>query len=155
MSDIHIDDFYKDVGKIFLRLYSTFPRKSILYVEDISGPDQPDDFGLHSDRFLASFSAMVWLGDHDYLKYDAPIKQEALDQVALTEKSFLLLSSRSALDFSEPQKEQENDIASVPNSILDHDRTNINQLRKAFKSGSSIMIKQAVEYILNSAFDRN
>ena len=32
MADLHIDDFYKDVAKIFLRLYSIFPRKTTLFV---------------------------------------------------------------------------------------------------------------------------
>ena len=63
MADIHIDDFYRDVATIFLRLYAVFPRKSTLYVEDICGPDQPDEFGLHHPRFQAGFSAMVWLAD--------------------------------------------------------------------------------------------
>ena len=55
MADIHIDDFYRDVAAIFLRLYALFPRKSTLFVEDISGPDQPDEFGLHHPRFEACF----------------------------------------------------------------------------------------------------
>ncbi|MEE8057383.1 MAG: hypothetical protein V3T17_06060 [Pseudomonadales bacterium] len=102
MTDIHIDDFYKDVGLIFTRLYNSFPKKIILYVDDISGADDPDEFGLHSERFLAGFSAMVWLGDQHYLQYDAPIKQEALDQAVLSQRAFLLLSSRSELDFGDP-----------------------------------------------------
>jgi hypothetical protein len=37
MADIHIDDFYRDVAKILIRLYAMFPRKTTPYVEDISG----------------------------------------------------------------------------------------------------------------------
>ena len=61
----NIDDFYKDVAIIFLRLYATFPRKTILYVDEVCGADEPDEFGLHSERFLSGFSAMVWLAEHD------------------------------------------------------------------------------------------
>ena len=35
MADIHIDDFYRDCALILLRLYTSFPRKSVLYVDDI------------------------------------------------------------------------------------------------------------------------
>jgi hypothetical protein len=95
MADLHIDDFYRDVAKIFLRLYAVFPRKTVLYVEDISGPDEPDEFGLHHPRFQACFSTMVWLAEHGYLNFDDNIRQEALDQAVLSQKAFLLLSSRS------------------------------------------------------------
>lgn len=147
MSDIHIEDFYKDVAHIFLILYRSFPRKTILYVEDICGPDQPDEFGLHSERFLSAFSAMVWLGDQHYLRYDAPIKQEALDQAVLTERGFLLLSSRSQLDFGEPLEVAHPD--DIPPSVMEDSRSNVAQLRQAVKSGSSIMISQCVQYLLN------
>lgn len=151
MSDLHIDDFYKDVGKIFLRLYKTFPIKTILYVDEISGADQPDEFGLHSERFMAGFSAMVWLADHGYLKYHSPIKQEALDQAVLSDQGFLLLSSRSELNFGDPMLTSSNDDG-LPPSVMEQSRTNINQLRLALKSGSSIMITQSVQYMLNKAF---
>lgn len=61
MADLHIDDFYRDAALILLRLYRTFPRKTILYVDDISGPDTPDEFGLHSERFQSCFSTMSTL----------------------------------------------------------------------------------------------
>ncbi len=154
MTDIHIDDFYKDVGLIFSRLYSNFPRKTILYVDDICGADEPDEFGLHSKRFLSGFSAMVWLGDHDYLKYDTPIKQEALDQVVLTQRAFLLLSSRSELDFGDPVMAVSPSTSSeknqgIPASVMEQSLVNINQLRKAQRSGSSIMIRQCIQYLLS------
>ncbi|MFA7554373.1 MAG: hypothetical protein WCY88_08995 [Spongiibacteraceae bacterium] len=155
MSDLHIDDFYKDVGLIFLRLYNSFPRKIILYVEDICGADRPDEFGLHSERFLSGFSAMVWLGDHGYLTYASPIKQEALDQVVLSERGFLLLSSRSEIDFGDPFQDKQHAAhaspsEALPPSVMEHSKTNISQLRKAINSGSSIMISQCLQYMLSS-----
>ena len=155
MTDIHIDDFYKDVAKIFLQLYKTFPRKTILYVDDISGADEPDEFGLHSERFLSGFSAMVWLAEHGYLKYDTPIKQEALDQTVLTEQGFLLLSSRSELDFGDPVMLKQASSDELPPSVMEQSKSNINQLRKAMKSGSSIMITQSVQYMLSKSFYDN
>lgn len=150
MTDIHIDDFHKDVALVFVRLYKQFPRKTILYVEDICGADTPDEFGLHSERFLSAFSSMVWLGEQGYLRYDAPIKSEALDQAVLTEKGFLLLSSRSELDFGDPVLDASTTTDDdLPASVMAQSKSNINQLRKALASKSSIMISQCVQHLLN------
>ena len=143
MTDIHIDDFYRDVAKIFLNLYALFPRKTILYVEDICGPDQPDEFGLHHPRFQAGFSAMVWLGQHGYLTFEDTIREEALDQAVLTRKAFLLLSSRSDLDLVSADSLQD-----LSPSVLEHTQANITQLRTAVREGSSITIRKCVRYLL-------
>ncbi len=144
MADLHIEDFYRDVAKIFLTLYATFPRKIILYVEDICGPDQPDEFGLHHPRFEAGFSAMVWLAEHGYINFQETIRQEALDQAVLSQKAFLLLSSRSQLAAAEPA-----DPGELPPSVLEHSMTNISQLRAARADGSSIMLRRCVSYLLS------
>lgn len=148
MTDIHIDDFYKDVAIIFLRLYATFPRKTILYVDEVCGADEPDEFGLHSERFLSGFSAMVWLAEHDYVKSDGPIKQEALDQAVLSEQGFLILSSRSEHDFADDDQRTVVPRA-IPRSIMELSKTNISQLRRAVKSQSSTIIRQTVHSLLN------
>jgi hypothetical protein len=141
MADIHIDDFYRDVAKILVRLYAVFPRKTALYVEDISGPDQPDEFGLHHPRFEACFSTMVWLAEHGYLNFQDTIRQEALDQVALSQKAFLILASRSSLA---PDTAD----TSLPPSIQEASQMNIAHLRAAIKDGSSSALKRAVSYLL-------
>jgi hypothetical protein len=92
VSDIHIDDFYRDAGLILLHLYQAFPHKTAIYVEDISGPDEPDEYGLHSKRYLACLSAMIWLAEQGYLSYESCIRQEAIDQAVLSPKGFTLLS---------------------------------------------------------------
>jgi hypothetical protein len=153
MSDIHIDDFYKDAGMILVRLYASFPRKSTLYVEDICGPDTPDEFGLHSERFLSCFSTMVWLAEQGYLAFESTIRQEAIDQAMLTHKGFLLLSSRCALPADELKLSTTTDELAegkIPPSVLDDLHTNIVQLRKALKSRSSIRIKKCMHYLLSN-----
>jgi len=145
MGDIHIDDFYHDVAKIFLRLYAVFPVRTVLYVEDISGPDEPDEFGLHHPRYNACFSAMTWLAAHGYLDFEDTIRQDALDQVVLTRKAFLLLSAPSALAFSPPPSE------SAPPSLSDDARSNIAQVRAVLREHSSIALKQCVNYLLSQA----
>lgn len=143
MADLHIEDFYRDVAKIFMRLYSIFPRKTILYVEDISGPDEPDEFGLHHPRFEACFSTMVWLAEHGYLNFEANMRQEGLDQVVLSQKAFLLLASRSELQFIAPDP-----VTKWPPSVVEESLANIMQLRAAMKDGSSIMLQKCVQYLL-------
>ncbi|MFT3931417.1 MAG: hypothetical protein QM709_14095 [Spongiibacteraceae bacterium] len=152
MADLHIDDFYKDVAAILLRLYAMFPRKQILFVDDIlrslgSKGEEPDEFGLPSTRHLSCFGAMVWLGEENFLRYEAPIRQEALDQVVLTEKGFLLLSSRSEI----PAMLDETSNDNLPPSVMAASQTNIAQLRRALESGSSIIIAQCVQHLLSTA----
>jgi hypothetical protein len=144
MADIHIDDFYRDVAKILIRLYAMFPRKTTLYVEDISGPDDPDEFGLHHPRFQACFSTMVWLAEHDYLLFQDTIRQEAMDQVVLSQKAFLVLTAQSDLSLTQATGD-----SSLPPSIAQEVQTNVSQLRTALRQGSSILIKSSVSYLLS------
>ncbi|MCB1843122.1 MAG: hypothetical protein KDI09_09195 [Halioglobus sp.] len=144
MADLHIEDFYRDVGRIFQHLYAVFPRKSVLYVEDISGPDEPDEFGLHHPRFQACFSTMLWLAEHHYLMFESSIGQEALDQVTLTQKTFLLLAARSDLQLAAPPGEPPHSP-----SVSDYASSNIAQLRQALKSASSIQVRKCVTYLLS------
>jgi hypothetical protein len=148
MADLHIEDFYKDVALILLRLYGVFPRPHLLFVDDICGFEEPDEFGLPSARSQGCFSAMVWLGEEGYLRFEAPIRQEALDQAVLTEKSFLLLSSRSELPTLEAETD---DPAAVPPSVMAESTTHVAQLRRAVASNSSILMEQCVNHLLGSA----
>ena len=144
MADLHIDDFYREVAQIFLRLYAIFPRKATLYVEDISGRDEPDEFGLHHPRFEACFSTMVWLAEHGYLNFEDNVRREALDEVVLSQKAFLLLASRSELQLAAPATGQ-----TLPSSVVEQSKANIVQLRTAMKEGSSILLQQCVTYLLS------
>jgi hypothetical protein len=148
MADIHIDDFYRDCALILLNLYSSFPRKSVIYVDDICGPDTPDEFGLHSERHQAAFSAMTWLAEAGYINFAETIREEALDQAVLTQRGFLLLSSRSELDLGIPDDEEHDDL---PPSVMENSLTNVTQLRRALKEGSSIIIQQVMSYLLSQS----
>ena len=150
MSDIHIQDFYKDIGIILSKLYATFPRKVTLYVEDISGPDQVDEYGLHSERHLSALSAVVWLQDQGYIQYETLVRQEAVDFAVLSEKSFLLLTTQSSISL--PNQLQENlealEKQQLPAYAMKQALSNITLLRQALKSGSSINIEQVVFHLL-------
>ena len=95
MYDIHIEEFYRDCARVLLQLYQNFPRKSAVFVEDITGPDMPDEYGIHRDRFQACFGAMIWLESEGYLVYEALIRQEAIDQACLTSLGLRLLNQIS------------------------------------------------------------
>jgi len=148
MADLHIDDFYRDVALILLRLYGVFPRKHLLFVDEICGFEEADEFGLPSARSAGCFSAMIWLGEQGYLQYEAAIRQEALDQAVLTEKSFLLLSSRSELPVPDAETSTE---PQLPPSVMAESLTNVAQLRRAVGSNSSILIEHCVHYLLSNA----
>ena len=143
MADLHIDDFYRDTAMILLRLYTSFPRNSILYVEDVCGGDDPDEFGLHSERFQSCFSAMVWLAGQGYIEFYDTIREEALDQAVLSQRGFLLLSSRSELKLGIPEDDPE-----LPPSVMAHSMTNVMQIRQALRSHSSITMQQVMHYLL-------
>ena len=143
MNDSHIDAFYRDAGLVLQKLYRAFPRKTAIYVEDISGPDKPDEYGLHSDRYLACLSTMVWLAEQGYLTYESTIRQEAIDQAVLTHKSFTLLSSHCPL----------NSAAAATLSAADdeHPRSNIVRLRQALKTNSAPLVADTMRQLLLAA----
>lgn len=91
MLDVHIDDFFKDCAVILLHGFKFFPTKQILYVEDICGPDQIDEFGLHSPRHIAALGAIVWLKEEGYIRFSETDRQESVDEFVLTSKAFTRL----------------------------------------------------------------
>lgn len=145
MADIHIDDFYKDSARILLQLYNAFPRKSSVFVEDIAGPDQPDEFGLHSKRHMACFGAMLWLAEEGFIRYIDTIRQDAIDQAILSQESFVRLSALShdpqLLAWTSPPED-------APEAIRSRYLSHINLIRDALRDGSSERISQTLHRIL-------
>ncbi len=145
MSDLHIDDFYRDTARILVNLYNHFPRKITLYVEDIAGADKPDEFGLHSPRHLACFHTILWLAQTDYVHYESLIRQEAADQIVLSHRGFLLLTSmhngheRNNEKHDEKTDEPIRFSASAP-AISVQEHLLINRIRRELKEGSSFSL---------------
>ena len=142
MTDIHISDFNRDVATILIRLYNQFPRKTTLYVEDISGYEEPDEFGLHSDRYLSCLGAMLWLSDEGFIRYESVVKQEAIDQAIITNPCFVTLNTAC----NNPIKGSIE--AGAPASISQTKSLIVNQLRKGLKSGSSNTLESIVHELL-------
>ena len=159
MADINIENFYKHIARILSILYAAFPSKSPLYVDDVAGVDDPDEYGLHSPDYTAGFFAMLWLADEQYIRYMDTIRQDGVDQAVLTHKAFLKLTQVSEPIYQATiDQTEEADLISVPQT-LDHDLSPsviedhmlvINQLRHALRSGDSIAIAKVVRHILHS-----
>ncbi len=155
MADINIENFYKHIAKALSILYATFPTKSAVYVDDVAGIDEPDEYGLHSPHYTAGFFALIWLADEGYIRYADTIRQDGVDQAALTHKAFLKLTSIAEPIYTPPvYTSEDNKIVSlVPAenlspSILEEQKLVINQLRAALKSGNSIAVNKVVQHIL-------
>jgi hypothetical protein len=125
--DLQVDDFYRDATAGLLLLYQAFPRKITLYVEDLIGHEEPDEFGLPSKRHLSCLGALLWLADEGYLRYESTIQYLALDQVVLTEKAFLRLTST----LSEPEHSN----SELPASVRRVHLSLAHQLRQAQRDG--------------------
>lgn len=143
MADIHIEEFYKDAAIALVQLYNAFPRRVNLFVEDIAGPDEPDEFGLHSKRHMACFGTLLWLAEEDLLRYVDTIRQEALDQAVLTQRAFVRMSSPASPNLQEEGIPESG--PDLPPAIREDFSTHIHMLRTALRSGSSAKISRVMQ----------
>jgi hypothetical protein len=158
MADINIENFYKHIAKILNILYVAFPSKAPLYVDDVAGVDDPDEYGLHSPQYTAGFFAMLWLADEQYIRFADTIRQDGVDQAVLTHKAFLKLTQisepiYSATVYQEDETNivniiQQQEVSSSP-SVIEDQKLVINQLRSALRSGDSIAVNKVVSHLLN------
>lgn len=128
MLDLHITEFYNDTGRIFNRLYSSFPRLITIWLDEISGPDTVDEYGMHSDRHMACYSTMLWLQEEGYLRYSDIEKEDGFNHCCLTQKGYGLMSGIIL----------ENETGYRP----------IDRIRAALKEKSSTLMEEAVTDIL-------
>lgn len=153
MADLHIHDFYKDSAKALAQLYKQFPKKSCVFVEDLIGPDTPDEFGLHSERHRACFGTLQWLAQAGYCHYDDTIRMEAIDQAVLSHRSFTLLTAipKHALLLGD-NVSNDNIPASTGSQPQAHNPTSyILLIRHALKSGSSSQLESVMQQLFNDA----
>lgn len=143
MFDIHIEEFYHDTFKILNALYQAFPKKCNVFVSDIAGEDQPDEYGLHSDRFQSCFGAILWLELEGYIRFESTLRQEAADQASLTMKGLATLSSICQDEFLNELTAR---IAPINHSFKG--RPNIESLKHTSKHGTSTQLAQAMQHLL-------
>lgn len=157
MADINVENFYKHIARIFSILYAAFPTKTPVYVDDVAGIDEPDEYGLHSPTYTAGFYALIWLADEEYIRFADTIRQDGVDQAALTHKAFLKLTQISDPIYIEPAftSDENNVVSLAPReelspSMLEEQKLVINQLRMALKRGDSIAVNKVVQHILHN-----
>ena len=143
-SDINIDDFFKDSAKSLVLLYSVFPRRQTLFVEDIYQSEESDEFGMHSDRFRACFGALTWLGETNYLRYQDTIKDEAVDQAVLTGRCFTLLSSPASSTSSSTAVAETDQQDDLPAQLQIEQATHIYRIKSALQQRSSTQLRLAM-----------
>lgn len=93
MKTSHIDDFHYSCAEIFCTLYSAFPMRHLLLVEDITGPIKWDMTGLPDRRSKACFETLVWLAEHDLLRFRTVEPRDiGVEGAVLTQTAFVLLT---------------------------------------------------------------
>lgn len=121
--------------------YLQFPRPVQLFVEDLTGPQEIDEYGLPNARHMACFSTLLWLGEEGFIRYADTIRQDAVDQVTLTGRCFTALISPAAGVLSG----QDSDL---PTYLQLEQSTHIHRLRAALKERDSIAIRTAMVELL-------
>lgn len=145
--DLHIDDFYKDAAAGMLLLYQSFPRKIGLYVEDLIGREEPDEFGLPTPRHQSCLGTLLWLAEEGYIRFDSSIGYDALDQATLSEKGFLRLSRGLPHAIAEGEP--------VPPSVRRVQATLAYQLREALSSQQSERVVRLTRQLFTSTLNGN
>lgn len=123
--DIHIDEFNRDVAIALHKLYHNFPRPMALYIDEMDRIEEPDEFGVVSDRHQRCLGALLWLADEHIIRYADTIGLEGIDQAILTLTSFQALHSR-----------------------YDNETSIIQALRLALKERSSEAVKRVIHQFL-------
>ncbi len=144
MNDIHLIDFYKDVGQALILLHQQFPRKTQVYVSDLIGYDEPDEYGLHSKRHEACLAAMIWLAEESFIRFDSLIQREAIDQAVLTRTCFMRLHAPYIPHASITSNPENND---EPSSIQANKNTLVYQLNTALKAQETRQLQDLVAYL--------
>ena len=145
--DLQIDDFYKDAAAGMLLLYQSFPRKIGLYVEDLIGREEPDEFGLPTPRHQSCLGTLLWLAEEGYIRFDSTIGYDALDQATLSEKGFLRLSRGLPHAIAEGEP--------VPPSVHRVQATLAYQLREALSSRQSERVVRLTRQLFTSTLNGN
>jgi len=133
---ITTDEFFADAAKILTVLQGAFPQPIILQADDICGAEETDEYGMHSPRYLACFSAMLWLAEEGYLRFGETVRTEAIDQAVLTARCFVLLTKPATAEGTAQST------AGVPDSVA-LERSSIgHQLHAALRPRDSLRLKE-------------
>ncbi len=129
--NLNLDDFCKDVARALQILASVFPRPRDIFVEDVYQAEETDEFGMHSDRYLACFQALVWLREEGFIRFTQTLRADAVEQAVLTGRCLALLIQPSSLEGESAA------IAVEANTLLQ-------RFRHALQDGSSTTVRMLV-----------
>lgn len=145
MFDIHIEEFFHDSFRVLNTLYAAFPKKCNVFVEDIAGADQVDEYGLHSDRSQCCFGTMLWLDQEGFIRFESTLRQEAIDQAILTMKGLAMVST-----VCQNQVINELCLSISPINTALPGKPNIESLKHIYKHGTSTQLAIAMQIFLDS-----
>ncbi len=131
MSDLNIVDFRRDAAITLLRLYNNFPIPHTLFIEDVCGESDEDEFGLISRRHESCLATMLWLSDEGFLQFKALINDKGIEQASLSLLGIELLLGADTEGTSR-----------------------IESLRQGLASKSSTKLETAINELLTSAIAR-
>lgn len=93
MTVANIDDFHYVTSEVLCQLYTVFPVRHLLLVEDLIGPIQWDMTGLPDRKSQACFETLIWLSAHDLLTFRSiEPRNIGIEGAVLTQKAFVLLT---------------------------------------------------------------
>ncbi len=93
MTTANIDDFYFVTSEVLCQLYSVFPVRHLLLVEDLIGPIQWDMTGLPDRKSQACFETLIWHSAHELLTFRSiEPGNVGIEGAVLTQKAFVLLT---------------------------------------------------------------
>lgn len=141
--DLHIDDFYRDAALGLVNLYQAFPRKITLYLDDLVGILPRDEVGLPHPRQLQCLSTLLWLANEGYVRYESTIGYDAVDQIELTRKGFIRLSSTQH-PFSQG-------LEHLPPSVFRVQGSLVQQIRQHLRAKDSEALIQVMQYFFSVA----
>ncbi len=152
MSNINTDEFFADSAKILTVLHSAFPQPIILQVDDICGAEETDEYGMHSPRYLACFSAMLWLAEEGYLRFVETIRSEAIDQAVLTARCFVLLTKPDTKVFAD-QAALSASNTDLPDSVALERSSLSHQLRSVLRPRNSLTINSIMMQLMSTMLE--
>lgn len=129
--NLNLDDFCKDVARSLQILASVFPRPRDIFVEDVYQAEETDEFGMHSDRYLACFQTLVWLREEGFIRFTQTLRSDAVEQAVLTGRCLALLIQPYSLEGESAA------IAVEANTLL-------HRFQHALQDGSSTSVRMLV-----------
>ena len=127
MFDIHICDFYHDLSQIFTQLHARFPREETLWLDEVCGEDELDEYGMHSKRYMSCFGTVLFLEREGFIRFSSEEGLNGFNHCVLTLKGFQNLNKFK------------------PNT----QSPAIDEIRKSIREKSSDAIEESVKFVID------